>query len=201
MGTAEESFHPSDPALVKRDTKSGMVALLQQSICAIELIGLQFFRAQTEVNALRKVRDKLLASTEAGREWIALFERIELPVLATMLGDRDLLSETAELVKRSAGLARDDAVKLTGEEVDAGLKVTRKLRTRVADPELGKDVRAIEVQLDAMRGISMAKAVERLMARAPGAKPAPARARTGSGTASKSRSKAKSASSPGSRKH
>ena len=202
VGTAEESFHPTDPEPVKRDAKSGMVALLQQSICAIEFIGLEFFRAQTEVNALRKVRDKLLASTEAGREWIALFERIEQPVLATMLDDRELLSETAALVKRSAGLARDDAVKLTGEDVDAGLKVTRKIRTRVADPELRKDLRAIEVQLDTMRGISMAKAIERLMARAPGAKPAPTRARRASGAASKSKpkAKAKTPSSAGSRK-
>jgi murein tripeptide amidase MpaA len=183
MGTAEESFHPTDPEPVKRDAKSGMVALLQQSICAIELIGLQFFRAQTEVNALRKVRDKLLASTEAGREWIALFERIQQPLLATMLGDRELLSETAALVKRSAALARDASVNLTEEDVDAGLKVTRKISSRITDPELRKDLRAIELQLDAMRGISMTKAVERLMAQAPRAK-----------------AKAKTPSSPGSRK-
>ena len=184
VGSAEESFHPADPEPVKRDAKSGMVALLQQSICAIELIGLQFFRAQTEVNALRKVRDRLLATTDAGREWIALFERVEVPVLAAAMGDRDLLAETAELVKRSASLARDDTVKLTAEEVDTGVKVVRRLRTRVDDPELRKDLRAIEVHLDAMRGVTMAKAIERLMAQPPGAKPkAPAargRATTGS---------------------
>jgi hypothetical protein len=36
--------------------EGGMVALLQQSSCAIELIGLQFFRAQTEVNACVNAR-------------------------------------------------------------------------------------------------------------------------------------------------
>jgi hypothetical protein len=186
VGSAAESFHPADPEPVKRDAKSGMVALLQQSICAIELIGLQFFRAQTEVNALRKVRDKLLATTDAGREWIALFERVEVPVLAAALGDRELLAETADLVKRSAGLARDDAVKLTPEEVDAGLKVVRRLRTRVDDPELRKDLRAIEVHLDAMRGVTMAKAIERLMAQPPGAKPKPAaRGRANAGSNAK----------------
>lgn len=202
MGTAEESFHPTDPEPAKRDAKSGMVALLQQSICAIELIGLQFFRAQTEVNALRKVRDKLLASTEAGREWITLFERIEQPLLAGMLGDRELLSETASLVKRSAALARDNAAKLTTEDIDAGLKVTRTVRTRVPNPEVCQDLRAIEVQLASMRGISMANAVERLMAQRPGAKPAPTRARKVSGAASKSgaKAKAKASGSPGRRK-
>ncbi|MGW9183914.1 M14 family zinc carboxypeptidase [Agromyces sp. NPDC055661] len=189
VGSAEESFHPADPEPVKRDAKSGMVALLQQSICAIELIGLQFFRAQTEVNALRKVRDKLLATTDAGREWIALFERVEVPALAAALQDRDLLAESAELVKRSAGLARDDTVKLTAEEVDAGVKVLRRLRARVDDPALRTDLRAIEVHLDAMRGVTMAKAVERLMAQPPSAKPKPpvprGRAATGSNATSK----------------
>ncbi|MGC5173270.1 M14 family zinc carboxypeptidase [Microbacterium sp. DT81.1] len=172
MGSPEKSFQPEDPQPVIRDAKSGMVALLQQSICAIELIGAEFFRAQTEITALRKVRDKLLATTDAGREWIALFERIEVPVITLLLGDRDLFTETADLVKRSAALARDDTVKLTDDEVDAGLKVIRKLRTHLTDPALRSDVRAIEVQLDAMRGITMAKAVERLMGLPPGAKAA-----------------------------
>lgn len=177
VGTVEDSFHPADPTLIKRDAKSGMVALLQQSICAIELIGAQFFRAQTEVKALQKVRDKLLSTTDAGREWIALFERIEAPAVVAMLGDRELLSETAELVKRASALSKDDTTKLTDDEVDAGLKVVRRLRTRIEDADLRKDLRAIEVQLDGLRGTGMSKAVERLMATPPGAKPA---ARSGS---------------------
>ena len=199
VGTAEESFHPADPEPVKRDAKSGMVALLQQSICAIELIGLQFFRARTEITALQKVRDKLLATTDSGREWIALFERVEVPLLGAMLGDRELLADAAALVKRSAGLAKDDAAKLTDEEVDAGLKLTRKLRTRVEDPDLRKDLRSIEVQLDAMRGIPMAKAVERLMAQPPGAKPVPAGAKATSRSSSSAKPTAKPKSKPASK--
>ncbi|MGR0221326.1 M14 family zinc carboxypeptidase [Agromyces sp. ZXT2-6] len=172
--TVEDSFHPADPRPVIRDAKSGMVALLQQSICAIELIGAQFFRAQTEVRALQKVRDKLLSTTDAGREWIALFERIEAPAVVAMLGDRELLSDTAELVKRASALSKDDTTKLTDDEVDAGLKVVRRLRSRVEDADLRKDLRAIEVQLDGLRGTGMSKAVERLMTTPPGAK-APAR--------------------------
>lgn len=174
MGTAEESFHPADPRPVIRDAKSGMVALLQQSICAIELIGAQFFRAQAEVKALQQVRDKLLSTTDAGRDWIELFERVEGPAVLAMLGDRELLSDTAELVKRASALSKDDATKLTDDEVDAGLAVVRRLRSRLEDPGLRKDLRAIETQLEALRGTPMSKAVERLMATPPGAK-APAR--------------------------
>ncbi|WP_353814860.1 M14 family zinc carboxypeptidase [Agromyces sp. SYSU T00266] len=170
VGTPEESFHPADPRPIIRDAKSGMVALLQQSICAIELIGIQFFRAQTEVKALQKVRDKLLSTTDAGREWISLFERVQAPALVAMLGDRELLSETAELVKRASALTKDDAAKLTDDEVDAGLRVVRRLRSRTEDPELRTDLRSIEKQLDGLRGTAMSKAVERLMATPPGAK-------------------------------
>ncbi|NUP11361.1 MAG: hypothetical protein HOW73_35390 [Polyangiaceae bacterium] len=162
-GSAADSFHPTNPQPVIRDAKSGLVALLLQSVCAIELIGAQFFRAQTEVNTLRKVRDNVLATTSAGREWIDLFERIQAPLLAAMLGDRELLAETARLVKRTAGLAKDDSTKLTGQEVDAGLKVLRTLRTRVADIDVQKGLRVIELRLESMRDVSMRKALEHLM--------------------------------------
>ena len=172
MGSAPESFHPADPEPVKRDAKSGMIALLQQSICAIELIGMQFFTAQTEVNALRKVRDKTLATTEAGREWIALFERVQQPLIVALLADRELLAETAGLVKRAARLTKDDTVALTDAEVDAGRRIARKLRTGTDDPELRADLRSMERELDALRGTSMSGALERLMSTPPGARSA-----------------------------
>ncbi len=61
---------PSRPtrSLIKRDAKAGMLALMQQCICAIELIGLRFFKTEAEIKALRTVRDELLATTEAGRD-------------------------------------------------------------------------------------------------------------------------------------
>lgn len=177
MGSAAESFHPVDPEPVKRDAKSGMIALLQQSICAIELIGLKFFTAQTEVNALRKVRDRLLATTEAGREWIALFERVQQPMIVALLADQELLEESASLVKRAAALTKDDAVALTDAEIDAGRKIARRIRGRIDDPELRKDLRSIEQELDAIRGSSMAGALERLMSRRPGERDAPAKSK------------------------
>lgn len=78
--TIEDSFHPADPTLIKRDAKSGLIALAQQSICAFDLIGLKLLGRRNEVDALRTVRDDALAKTEAGREWITLIERVELPL-------------------------------------------------------------------------------------------------------------------------
>ena len=77
VGNVRESFHPADPTPIKTDAKSGMLALAQQCICAIELIGTRLLKRDTEVAALRRVRDDLLATTEAGRDWIALFERVQ----------------------------------------------------------------------------------------------------------------------------
>ena len=42
-GNVADSFHPADPTLIKRDAKAGIIALMQQCICAIELIGARFF--------------------------------------------------------------------------------------------------------------------------------------------------------------
>ena len=39
QGNVADSFHPADPSLIKRDAKAGMLGLLQQSVCAIEMIG------------------------------------------------------------------------------------------------------------------------------------------------------------------
>ena len=67
VGNVADSFHPADPTLVKRDAKAGMIALMQQCICAIELIGARFLATDAEVTELRRIRDEVLATTEAGR--------------------------------------------------------------------------------------------------------------------------------------
>jgi hypothetical protein len=50
-GNIADSFHPADPTLIKRDAKAGVIALMQQCICAIELIGARFFATDTEAAA------------------------------------------------------------------------------------------------------------------------------------------------------
>lgn len=174
-GSAEESFQPADPTLIKRDAKSGMIALMQQCICAIELIGAQFFRGDAEVNALRKVRDRLLATTDAGREWIALFERVQTPLLGMLLGDEALLADAGDLVRRAATLTKDDSAVLTDEDVDRGIAVVRTLAKNAEAGEARRDLKAVEAQLESLRGQSMNGAVERLMGEKPHERRAAAR--------------------------
>jgi murein tripeptide amidase MpaA len=171
-GSALASFQPADPTQVKRDAKSGMIALMQQCICAIELIGANFFRADTEVNALRAVRDELLATTDAGRMWIALFERVQTPLLGALMGDERLTSEAGELVKRAASLTKDDQATLTDDDVDRGVRLVHALTRNAETAETRRDLKAVEVQLESLRGQRMQAAVERLMSEKPHARKA-----------------------------
>ena len=75
--TLEESFHPANPDPIKEESESGVLALVQQCICSIELLGTRVLGREDEVTDLRRVRDELLATTPAGRQWIALFERVQ----------------------------------------------------------------------------------------------------------------------------
>jgi hypothetical protein len=168
-GSAESSFQPADPTLVKRDAKSGMISLMQQSICAIELIGSEVFSADTELDGLRRVRDELLATTDAGREWISLFERVQTPLLGALMGDEKLLAEASELLKRAAAVTSDDAEALTDEDVDSGIRVVRALGRKPA-ADVRRDLRAVEGQLESLRGQRMQGAVERLMSEKPHAR-------------------------------
>ncbi len=174
-GSAESSFQPADPTLIKRDAKSGMIALMQQCICAIELIGSQVFGADTEIDPLRRVRDELLATTDAGREWIALFEGVQTPLLGALMGDEKLLAEAGQLLKRAAAIARDDAEVLTDDDVDRGIRVVRALGKKPEGADARSDLKAVEGQLDSLRGQRMQDAVERLMSEKPDARTAPAK--------------------------
>ena len=122
-----------------------MIALMQQCICAIELIGFRAFRARREVAELRRIRDEVLATTEAGRAWIALFERVQTPLLGALLADERLLAEAGELIRRAAALARDDSQALTDDDVERGIRVVRALSKqaectgRAERPQGGRD--------------------------------------------------------------
>ena len=169
-GSAESSFQPADPTLIKRDAKSGMIALMQQSICAIELIGSRISTAEAELDALRSVRDELLATTDAGREWTSLFERVQVPLLGALMGDELLLAEAGELLQRAAIVAMNDAEVLTDDDVDRGLRVVRALAEKPEGADVRRDLTAVERQLESLRGQRMEDAVQRLMSQKPQAR-------------------------------
>jgi len=176
--TSQDSFHPSDPSLIKRDAKAAMLALMQQSVCAIELIGMRLFGASLNIDALRTVRDKVLASTAAGREWIALFERAQFAVLSVLMRDPMLLTTAGELIQRIASTVNEsDAV---FEEADArrASALLKKLRSRVKVAALQRDLDAVVRHIDHLAGRTVQQAIESLLRQRPsgGAKKPAARA-------------------------
>jgi murein tripeptide amidase MpaA len=169
-GNVADSFHPADPTLIKRDAKAGIVALMQQCICAIELIGARFFATEAEVAELRRVRDEVLATTEAGRAWVALFERAQLPLLTTLMEDEDLSSQAAMLVKRAAELAKSPRARIRDGDVDAAIQFVRRLGKARPAAEVRADLRALERGVQILRGLTSRRALESLIAEPPGSR-------------------------------
>ena len=178
VGNAADSFHPADPTLIKRDAKAGLIALMQQCICAIELIGARFFATDAEVTELRRIRDEVLATTEAGRAWIAVFERAQLPLLTTLMADEQLSSQAAELVKRAAELTKSNRARLRDADVDEAIRFVRTLSKVPAAAEVRADLRAVVRRLEALRGLTSARALASLMAESPQSRKPNSRRRT-----------------------
>ncbi|MBW3577682.1 MAG: hypothetical protein KY462_08090 [Actinobacteria bacterium] len=166
-----ESFHPADPTLIKRDAKSGMLALMQQCICAIELIGTRFLGGEAEVSALRHVRDDLLATTAAGRRWIALFERVQLPLVGVVLGDERLSEEAAVLIERAGRLVREEKATVTDEDVERGLSLIRILAELSESEDVRADLEAIGAEISGLAGLTTGDVMERLMRSGPANRP------------------------------
>ena len=178
-GNLADSFHPADPSLVKRETKSGMLALIQQSICAIEFVGATLLRRTTEVRALREVRDGLLAATEAGRGLIALFERVQTPLLGAVLADAALTREAMGLLERAHELLEDDRAIVSDRDVKRGLALLDSLAHREPSADVRRDLAAVRKKLERAGGASLRTILEGLVRPAPVRKPAgrPRRAR------------------------
>ncbi|SDO79815.1 Zinc carboxypeptidase [Streptomyces sp. cf386] len=169
VASLEDSFHPPDPTLIKRDAKAGLLALAQQSICAFDLIGLRLLKRQTEVDALRRVRDGLLGSTEAGREWITLIERLDLPVASMLLADERLAGQAASLIERAGKLVEDEKSVVGDEDVDLGLTVLKELveRTGERDSQVHADLKALGAALERARRVPSFEVLEQLTSRGP----------------------------------
>ena len=168
VGDVRNSFHPANPSLIQTDTKSGLLALIQQCICAIELIGTQFLERDTEVSSLRRVRDELLGTTEAGREWIALFERVQAALLKVVVGDERLGREAAALLEIAGRTVEDDEGELSSNDVQRGSALVRELAERSHDPKVRGDLDAVDSMLGQTSGRTSAEAIQTLMQRPPG---------------------------------
>ena len=140
-----------------------MLALIQQSICAIEFIGTTLLGRTTAVEGIRTVRDELLATTDAGREWMSLFERVQAPILAAVLADESLTREAMSLLERGAELIEDDAAVLKRRDVNRGLALLESVADRIASADLRRDVTTVKNRLEKSAGRSTRRILEDLM--------------------------------------
>jgi murein tripeptide amidase MpaA len=166
-GTVPLSFHPADPTPVKTDAKSGIIALAQQCICAIELIGIRILGQTLPLDPLRRVRDDLLATTEAGREWIALVERLQGRVIGDVLADERLSADAGALLDRTARLAEEERLTVGEDDVERGLTLIDRLAERSEDAEARADLVAVGAALRRMAGVTFREAIQGLMRRPP----------------------------------
>ena len=167
-GNAAESFHPADPTLIKRDAKAAMLALMQQSVCAIELIGTRLFASGSSVASLRTVRDKLLASTAAGRDWITLFERAQFALVSSAMRDAKLLATAGDLIQLMARAADDQDAVFAEADAKRAQALLKTLRGKLKIRALKSDLDAIGARIDQMSGRRVQQVVESLMRHKPG---------------------------------
>lgn len=158
-----ESFHPADPTLIKEDTKAGILSLLQkQDLCAMDFLGATLPGTSSGLERMRKFRDEQLATTDAGRDLIALFERVQLPLLGQVLADESLTSEAMGLLELSARLLENEETVLTTHEVERGLAFLDSLTSRTTSKDLLSDLETVRKQLEDSTDKSVDKILEEL---------------------------------------
>lgn len=168
VGNAVDSFHPADPSLIQRDAKAAILALLQQSVCAIELIGMSLFSSDFEMTSLRAIRDGLLATTAAGREWIALFERAQFSLLSLVMRDRSMLVRASNLILTAARLVDEKEAVFSEADSKQAILLLKNLRAKVKTTELQNDLDAVSARIAQVSGQRMQQVVESMMRQKPG---------------------------------
>jgi murein tripeptide amidase MpaA len=165
VGNAPDSFHPADPEPIKREVESGLLALIQQSICAIELLGARLLGRDDEVDALRRVRDETLATTPAGREWIALFERVQAAALRAVLADEGLTREAGALLALAGELLTDTRRVIGRDTMARAGTALRALEESM--PEQRGELRAVRKRLETAGDRNVTEFIDTLLARGP----------------------------------
>jgi murein tripeptide amidase MpaA len=167
-GDAADSFHPADPTLVKLDAKAAMLTLALECICAIDLIGSNLLGRNREISILRTVRDELLASTEAGRRWIELFERRQLRLLPIVLADERLQKEAGALLERAGELLEDGTATIGEKDVARAQSFLQELAELAHEKAVAAELRGLGSVLAQMSERTSREAIEILMKEPPG---------------------------------
>jgi 3-hydroxyacyl-CoA dehydrogenase len=113
------------------------------------------------------VRDDLLGTTEAGREWIALFERVQGALIPIVLEDERLSDDAAALLERAGRIVEDEKATLTEDDAERALSLIRRLAERAESDDVRADLEAVSAALASMRDRTSGEAIETLMQRGP----------------------------------
>lgn len=116
---------------------------------------------------MRRVRDELLGSTEEGRGWIALFERVRTPLLTPVLGDPDLAGRAGRLMAAAGAQVADDSAVLAREIAGKARDFVNALAER-GPAELRRELRIAQDRLGTFAGLSTAEIMRALMGRGSG---------------------------------
>ncbi len=160
-GNDRLSFQPEDPEPVKLDTKAGLVALIQQSVCAIEFIG-ETLQAGT-VQPIRDARDELLLPTETGRGWIELVTSVQSELLGIVLSDEELTERAISLLLRVQQLAamREKAT-VSARDVEDGIEFLELLKLYATRPEALEAISIVNRQLQGVAGETVEAVLNKL---------------------------------------
>jgi hypothetical protein len=160
-GNDRLSFQPVDPEPVKFDTKAGLVALIQQSVCAIEFIG-ETLQART-VESIRAARDELLEPSEKGRVWIDFVSRVQHELLGIVLSNKVLTKRAMSLLGRVQKLsaARGKAT-VSATDVRDGIEFLESLKSRATRPEVREALSIINRQLKKAAGQTVEAVLKKL---------------------------------------
>ena len=115
--------------------------------------------------ALRRVRDELLATTDAGREWIALFERVQAPLLRAVMADERLAREAGELLAVTGELLADNHRVIDGDTVARAATALRTLDESM--PEERAELRAVLARLETATNRRATEVIDTLLAHGP----------------------------------
>lgn len=161
LGDIRQSFQPSDPEPIKNDTKAGLVALIQQSVCAIEFIG-ETIQAGT-VESIRAARDELLRPTEKGRGWIELVASVQTELLGKVLSDKALTKRAISLLSRVQKLAaKRKKATVSARDVEDGIEFLESLKSRTTHPEVREAISIVNRQLQKAAGQTVEAILKKL---------------------------------------
>jgi hypothetical protein len=116
---------------------------------------------------LRRVRDQVLATTQAGREWIRLFELIQGSAVHVVTADESLMRMMADGIARAGQLAADDTNRLDREMIADILRLLGEIDERAASAEVSAGVFAVRDVLEEAREQTVGQFLEQLASRGP----------------------------------